>query len=162
MTETKSLAKELVTFPGWRIWLGSLASTAVLLVLAWWIMPDFADLDARPGASELVIIALTALFFPAIVEEVVFRGLLNRSQSIRAQLLSTLVFVIWHPVGALFILPEARSVFFDPRFLIFTACFGLLFCQMRLISGSLLPPIVCHWLVVVTWKALGGAQFMTG
>ena len=157
-----ALLHELRQFPGPRIWLTALFGTTILLFLSWLLMPDFMNLADRPTIREMAIVALVAFFFPAFFEEFVFRGILNRAQSPLSISLSTAAFVLWHPLEAHLFLKEAIPWFTDPRFLAFVALFGFWFCILRKVSGSLWPPIICHWMVVLTWKGLGGARFLTG
>lgn len=155
------MIRDLKKIPSAKYWIASFAAIAAFLTVAWFAMPDFANLDARPGWPKLGIIALVAFFFPALFEELVFRGWLNRTQTPRSIVLSTAAFVLWHPVVAWLLVKRALPYMTDYRFLIFVAIFGILSCLMRKFSGSLWPSILTHWAVAVTWKGLGGAQFLT-
>ncbi|MEM7601916.1 MAG: CPBP family glutamic-type intramembrane protease [Verrucomicrobiota bacterium] len=147
--------------PSAKSWAISLALTATLASLAFLLLPGFSDLNQIPSLKQMVKIAAVAFVFPAFCEEFVFRGLLNRSQTWRSIVLSTILFVVWHPVGAYLFIPEALPYLTNPRFLVFVAAFGLLFCYLRKLSGSIWAPMGCHWLLTITWKGLGGAQFLT-
>tara|TARA_R110002096_G_scaffold250996_2_gene443657 strand:+ start:1216 stop:1695 length:480 start_codon:yes stop_codon:yes gene_type:complete len=153
--------RDLRSWPSGRQWLGCGLATAVLLAIAWLILPDFVDLSHRPSALQMVKIGAVAFLFPALIEELVFRGLLNPKQTPLSIGLSTALFVLWHPIAGYFLIPEAFPFVSDFRFLCFAALFGLTFCLMRRITGSLWAPILCHWIVTLTWKALGGARFLT-
>lgn len=155
------LLRDLRSWPSGKQWLGCALVTAALLVSAWFILPDFVDLSQRPSAHQMVKIGIVAFFFPALFEELVFRGLLNPTQTTLSIVLSTALFVIWHPIAGTFLIPEALSYVSDLRFLFFVTLFGLAFCLMRRLTGSFWAPILCHWVVTLTWKALGGAQFLT-
>ncbi len=124
-------------------------------------MPDFMDLGNRPGLTTMLQVAAVGLIFPAFFEEVVFRGLLNSPKTRFSALLSTVLFVLWHPFEAWVLFPDAAEIFLDGRFLLFVALFGLWFCWIHRLGRSLWPPIVCHWLIVLVWKGLGGARFIT-
>lgn len=156
-----SLLRDFRTWPGAKQWLYCLLTTVALLGLAWLFLPHFADLDNRPSLLQMVKVAAVAFLFPAFFEETVFRGLLNRTQTRLSITLSTALFVIWHPIAGHVFIPSALPYVTDLRFLAFTVVFGVAFCLMRRLTGSMWPPILCHWIVTVTWKALGGAQFLT-
>lgn len=156
------LKKELSTLPHWKIWGITLLGTALLLGAAYLALPDFSDLTQIPPPKTLLIVALVGFITPAFFEEVVFRYFFNRNQRWQLSIpLSTLAFVLWHPLEAFTFLPAAKPWFCDPGFLIFVGIFGLFSCYLRRLSGSLWPSIISHWLIVITWKGLGGAQFLT-
>ena len=157
----KSIAKGFLTFPPLKVWGVSFIGTALLLVFAWLAMPDFIDYRHRPSPRQLALITAVAFVFPAFCEELVFRGILNWAQSPFTIFLSVAAFVAWHPLEAYLFLPDAILYFTDPRFLGFVAVFGFWFCILRKLGQSFWPPIFCHLLVVVVWKGLGGAQFLT-
>jgi predicted Abi (CAAX) family protease len=106
--------------------------------------------------------------FPGIAEELVFRGLVlpHRSENwepgkLRAALaVSVVVFVLWHVVNAWLMFPVARPVFWDWRFLLIVVGLGWTCGWTYLRTGSLWPPVLIHWSIVVIWKAcLGGPVF---
>lgn len=152
---------DLRTFPAMGKLAICLLGTLGLTALAWLILPDFSDLTQIPAPRQMLKIAVVALFFPALFEEIVFRGFLNAPQTSFSITLSTILFIIWHPVAGFLIIPEAIPYMTDLRFLFFVALFGIAFCFMRKWTGSLWTPIMCHWLLIVIWKGLGGAQFLT-
>jgi len=161
MPTEPSFCKDLRSWPSGQQWLACFITTAALLAVAWLILPDFTDLSNRPSTLQMIKIGAVAFFFPALIEELVFRGLLNPTQSPLSIVVSTALFVIWHPIAGALLVPEAFPFVSDPRFLCFTALFGFSFCLMRRITGSMWAPILCHWVVTLTWKGLGGAQFLT-
>ena len=122
------VGKDLRTFPSFQKLSFSLLGTILLTGIAWGLLPDFADLEKIPSAQEMIKIAVIALFFPAICEETVFRGLLNPTQSLVSVTASTLLFVGWHPLGAYLFLPNALTAFLAPRILALVAVFGLFIC----------------------------------
>lgn len=155
------ILKAFTTFPPLKVWLTTFASTALLLIVAFFALPGFSDLSAVPSPKTLLVVALVGFFTPALFEEVVFRYFLNWNQTGLSIGISTLLFVLWHPFEAMTFLPAAKPWFTDPGFLTFVGIFGLMSCYLRKLSNSLWPSIVSHWIVVFTWKALGGAQFLT-
>ena len=110
----------------------------------------------------------TLLVFPALVEEVFFRGLLipNDAKLRGAKrisiylLVSTALFVLWHPFVALMINPAARTFFLNPCFLGITALLGLTCGISYLLSRSLWIPIIIHWLTVLVWVIFLGGRNM--
>ncbi len=157
----RSLLHELRTIPPLSRLILSILATLCLAGLAWWALPHFTDLEKVPKPSAMLKIAVVAFFFPAFFEEVIFRGILNGRQSIRSITISTVLFIVWHPVIAALLVPEALPYMIDPRFLLFVAVFGVAFCLMRRWTGTIWTPVFCHWLLTMLWKGLGGAQFLT-
>jgi len=116
-----------------------------------------------PGAWDLApASALSLLLVPALGEELVFRGAAvpDRTETPRAAFpiaASTLLFVLWHPVAAYTLAPEARPLLTRPDFLACAALLGLLCAVLRRRSGSVWPAVALHWAAVVVWKGwLGG------
>jgi predicted Abi (CAAX) family protease len=118
-------------------------------------------LQAPPDASTAVMLAATLFVAPALGEEVLFRGLLmpRTGAGWRAILLSTSLFVLWHPVQAVTIGPPWAGAFLDPWFLACVAILGLALARVYRATGSLWPSILAHWLVVLGWKAMLGGPF---
>jgi len=117
--------------------------------------------------SDLVIILPFALFiFPALFEEVIFRGLLipnnTRQAGIKKTLyysmISSVVFVAWHPLNALTINPGAKAFFLDPWFLLITFVLGMVCSLGYIFSRSLWVPVIMHWLTVIIWVLLLGGR----
>jgi CAAX protease family protein len=116
--------------------------------------------EPRPAAVVLKC-ALVVFFVPALGEELTFRGALipDRTETPRARtaiLASTAVFTLWHMVETLW-LPGERTTFLRTDFLAWAAALGLVCAVLRRRSGSIWPPVVLHWAVVVAWTGwLGG------
>ena len=111
------------------------------------------------------ILVVTLFIFPSLLEEAFFRGILipnnARNQSKKRILayiaLSTLVFVLWHPLNALTMNKSAAPFFFNPVFLFITALLGITCSIAYIISRSLWLPIFIHWFTVIIWVVfLGG------
>ncbi|WP_417487336.1 type II CAAX prenyl endopeptidase Rce1 family protein [Maricaulis sp.] len=114
-------------------------------------MFNFAVTDDLAG---LLALAALAIIVPALAEKMVFRvGLGGRKGRIRAAL-AIAAFVLWHPVQVWLGLPMAQPIFLEPGFLAITAALGLACTMAYRTSGSVWPPVVMHWLVVVAWKGL--------
>lgn len=114
-----------------------------------------------PGdLSALPLTMLTVFFVPAIGEEVVFRGLMVPSRPERPATpiaVSTVLYILWHPLEGFTFLPGARELFTRPDFLLVTGLLGLACGLTRWRTGSIWPAVLLHWAVVVVWKTwLGG------
>ncbi|NEO91379.1 MAG: CPBP family intramembrane metalloprotease [Moorea sp. SIO3G5] len=110
-------------------------------------------------------IMITALFTPAILEEIFFRVLLLPHPSENPSLISIyawstvslVIFVIYHPLNAITFYPAARETFFQPMFLFLATLLGIICTIAYLQSGSIWTAVVIHWLFVVIWLiGLGG------
>ncbi len=115
------------------------------------------------------ILPITLFFFPSLFEEILFRGLLipnNAGQQGKKRMLfylliSTVLFVVWHPINALTLNPAAQSVFLNPFFLLITALLGVTCGISYIVSRSLWIPVIIHWLTVVAWVIfLGGRNLL--
>lgn len=120
--------------------------------------------------SSLVWVLPFALFiFPSFFEESIFRGMLipNNARErgtkyiIKVSLVSSIVFVLWHPLNALTINPGARAIFLNPYFLFITFLLGIAASISYIYSKSLWAPVIIHWLTVVVWVVfLGGRNLI--
>ncbi|MEL6300011.1 MAG: CPBP family glutamic-type intramembrane protease [Pseudomonadota bacterium] len=124
------------------------------------IKPDLISLDQAPSLQELAIVALIAVFVPAFGEELVFRGLLLPVISPFWLTVSITLFVAWHPLESVTHLHNAKSLFTDLSFLFLVAVLGNLCAFAYHRSQSLWSAVYLHWLVVVGWRAAGGARFV--
>ncbi len=122
---------------------------------------NFGILNNRIG----FFLPITLFIFPSFLEEAFFRGLLIPNSAIQHGIkrillylvMSTVLFVLWHPLNALTINPTAVSFFLNPYFLLITTLLGLTCGISYILSRSLWIPIVIHWLTVVVWVIfLGG------
>lgn len=133
------------------------AYTAGLLIPA--IRPAFldrrADLTVGEAVWEGTIPVLAGTVF---LEEFAFRGvlwaLLCRLRGVTfGTVVSSVLFGLWHVLPALRLTADnqaARDVLADNAVavvfgVVFTALAGVLFCELRRRSGSLLAPIGLHW-----------------
>ncbi|WP_073266298.1 CPBP family intramembrane glutamic endopeptidase [Cryptosporangium aurantiacum] len=144
------------------------AAVAVVYVMAAWLPATrsaflderyLTDLGAAVHTAFVVIPLGTILF-----EEVAFRGVLwgllrRKWGGIPATLVSSALFGVWH------VLPSLRLNRVNPAVtdlvgpgptgqvvavagaVVFTAAAGVLLCELRRRSGSLLAPIGLHWAV---------------
>lgn len=142
---------------GWAFSVGLLALAAAPLYLLG-RAGDFALWTARPfGIADLGVAALLFVV-PSLGEELLFRGLLLPER--RAALFAPLsvgLFVLWHPLQAWTFGPPWAALFIEPAFLAAALILGVTLTAIRLVTRSLWPAIIGHWLVVAAWKlALGG------
>ncbi|NIO11476.1 MAG: CPBP family intramembrane metalloprotease, partial [Deltaproteobacteria bacterium] len=73
-------------------------------------------------------------------------------------LISSLLFVAWHPLNALTINKGAQEIFLNPYFLFDTLCLGMACSLSYIYSRSLWVPIIIHWLTVVLWVMFFGGR----
>jgi predicted Abi (CAAX) family protease len=126
----------------------------------------------RPMVAEWQLfwfLPFALLIFPSLLEEAFFRGLLiprnTRDRGTGAvwfyALLSSALFVAWHPLNALTINPGAAELFLNPWFLLITFLLGLSCSLGYIYSRSLWVPVLMHWLTVVVWVLfLGGRNLL--
>lgn len=148
---------------------------------AWLLVPFYAIVALAVGFGsglfrfEIIstklafLLPFTLFIFPSLFEEAFFRGLLiprNIAQRGRRQIIlsvggSTLVFVLWHPLGALTVNPSAIPIFLDPAFLLVVTALGITCGYSYVISKSLWVPVLIHWATVVIWVFfLGGRNLV--
>jgi uncharacterized protein len=127
------------------------------------LQPGFAPL---PPAT-LAIVALAIFVQPALVEELVFRALLlprDRTRVSAPHLVAVCAaalaaYVAWHPLNAWLFRPAALQLFSSAAFLACATLLGIACTATYLISRSLWPPVLLHWLSVAAWiVALGGYE----
>jgi len=96
----------------------------------------------------------TLFVFPSFFEESFFRGILipnnAREKGLKFVLfiaiISSTLFVAWHPLNALTINKGAQEIFLDPYFLFDVFCLGLACSLSYIYSRSLWVPVMIHWL----------------
>ncbi|HEV2079481.1 MAG TPA: CPBP family glutamic-type intramembrane protease [Allosphingosinicella sp.] len=145
---------------GWRAACIELAwALPLLLIVAH--AGGLARLQSPPAASTAATLAATLFVMPALLEELLFRGLIIPREGPKAQwiTLSVLLFVLWHPLQVVTFGPPWAGSFLDPWFLIVVGILGLALARMYAATRSLWPSILTHWLVVLGWKAVFGGPF---
>ena len=111
---------------------------------------------------SIATLALVALVAPSLGEELLFRAALIPSRDAapcfpwKAVLVSTVLFVAWHPVQVFVFGPDWGETVLDPWFLLAAALLGLGCARLYWKSGSIWTAVALHWVVIVTWKALLG------
>jgi uncharacterized protein len=133
---------------------GTAASAVCFLVYIAMAVPiGFGSGIVKPvlaGWQSFLYMPLTLMIFPSLLEEAFFFSLL-----------SSLLFVAWHPFNALTINPGARDFFLDPWFLLITFLLGLSCSLGYIYTRSLWTPVLMHWLTVAVWVLfLGGRNLL--
>ncbi|MEQ9623203.1 CPBP family glutamic-type intramembrane protease [Coleofasciculus chthonoplastes] len=106
------------------------------------------------------------LVFPAFSEELVFRGLLLPSflenASAGAWLfglsLSTILFILYHPLNARYFYPPGYPMFWDWRFLVLAGWLGIACGVSYGVTRSLWSAVSLHWLAVIIWLFVFGGK----
>lgn len=136
------------------LWLTVVCVVAVVMSAQMEWQPQFDG-----GTLKLAAIALV---IPAFGEELLFRVLALPTPEpdssfpwVRA-VLAIAAFVLWHPLQAWLFGGVRGEIFLDPWFLIAVAALGIACTRAWWRTGSIWPPVLLHWLVVVGWKALAG------
>lgn len=165
MLAVRQTRRALETWPDAGRWqsafaiaLPAIAIIALSGYLGGWL--SFHPVSDLPAA----LIAAAILFFvPALAEELVFRGLLLSWFAAFSQRLgnwlSIALFVLWHPFQALTFGPPWSAIFLQPSFLFATFILGIVLTHIRIVSQSLWPVILIHWLLALVWKLLLGGPF---
>ena len=161
------------TLPDAQTWLHCLVVYAVFLACA--LPLGFVSGFLRPevatfSRSMFVLLPLYMFLRPALVEELVFRALLlprgtngvRRGRLIVVSILALAVFVVSHPLHGWLTRPEALELFTSPIFLVFATLLGIACTVTYLISRSLWPPVLLHWMTVLIWITLLGGQRVMG
>ncbi|MCP9926992.1 CPBP family intramembrane metalloprotease [Cyanobium sp. CH-040] len=99
------------------------------------------------------------LVMPALVEELIFRvGLLphplegeHGAALLAWMALSVGLFVLYHPLAGRLWYRAGRRLFDDPRFLVQCTLLGVACAVVYVVTGSLWPPVLIHWLAVLVW-----------
>jgi len=120
-------------------------------------------------SSFAFFLPFTLFVFPSFLEESFFRGILipnnTRERGLKyalvIALISSTLFVAWHPLNALTINKGAQELFLNPYFLFVAFCLGMTCSLSYIYSRSLWAPVTIHWLTVVIWVIfLGGRNLI--
>ncbi len=140
-----------------------LAITIIILMAGAYLFNHHIFQDQRynqPLGSALFASIIILPFYTVLFEELVFRGLLpGLLQSLgNTQLVATIIasvfFGLWH-VGSALKIGEfqisdrfsASSVYVVIGVFIATTIAGFIFCELRWRTGTLLAPIIIHWVI---------------
>ncbi|RSS61325.1 CPBP family intramembrane metalloprotease [Streptomyces sp. WAC07061] len=151
-------------------WALALAGLVALVYLVGALLPVTRGLfedrryEGMSGGELMLRVFVTVPVGTVLVEEVAFRGVLyglvDRARgAVWATAVSSLLFGLWHVLPSLHLAavkPALNPVFGDSAAgagaavaaaVLFTAAAGVLFCELRRRSGSLLAPMGLHWAV---------------
>lgn len=151
-------------------WALALIGLVCVVYLAAALLPStrglFADqrYSGLTGGQVALRMVITVPVGTVLLEEVAFRGVLyglvDRARGVlRATLVSSALFGLWHILPSLGLVaakPRLAPVFghsalgavvADAGAVLFTAASGVIFCELRRRSGSLLAPMGLHWAV---------------
>src|SRR5215467_2488895 len=159
----------LTTIPDWQTWRTCGLVYGLFLIGA--LPTGLASGLIRPATASLTPIELIGsglLLFvqPALIEEIVFRGLLlprdarswPRRRLIPVAGVALVVYVVSHPINAMLFRPRVLSVFESMPYLLLTTLLGVTCTVTYLMSRSIWPSVAIHWLTVVTWIWLLGGR----
>jgi predicted Abi (CAAX) family protease len=165
----QDLRDALTTIPDSRTWRTCLLVYGLFLacalpigLLSGLLRPGLA----RLAPSEMIGAGVLLFFYPALVEEIVFRGLLlprSGGSLPRGRLMvvagaALFVYVASHPINAGLFRPQILGLFASPAYLALTTLLGLACTAAYLISRSIWPAVAIHWLTVVIWIWLLGGR----
>tara|TARA_R110001599_G_scaffold107870_2_gene270716 strand:- start:17269 stop:17775 length:507 start_codon:yes stop_codon:yes gene_type:complete len=146
----------------WKAAFGIALPTATIIATCGFL-GGWLRLDPVNDIQSALIAAVILLFVPALVEELVFRGVLLSWLATFSQRwgswLSAFLFMLWHPVQALTFGPPWSAIFLQPSFLFATFILGIILTHIRIVSQSLWPVIAIHWILVLLWKLFFGGPF---
>jgi uncharacterized protein len=142
------------------------------------------DSRAQIGAGRLGYeLGVSIVLLTAIPEEFAFRGVLlgtalRRWRPWRASLVTSVLFGLWHIAPTLHTMSDnhvfrgeagsvAGQVLLVFGAILVTSCAGLVFCWLRLRSGSLIAPVLAHaatngLALTVAWFTLHHASLLAG
>jgi predicted Abi (CAAX) family protease len=166
----------MTTFPksmGWLSTLGLLLAYGVIALGFGWktgfLRFDNQFKDSPKGYGLYEILFVGKLFFlPALFEEVLFRLLLIPHpietavfiNIVKWSIISLGAFIVYHPLNALTLYSAGKPTFWDWRFLTLAGLLGAVCSIAYYNTGSIWPPVLIHWIVVVSWIKLFGGKHL--
>lgn len=105
-------------------------------------------------------LAAIAVIIPSLGEELLFRAAILPKPEAEAPLpikwmvLSTLMFVLWHPIQAPIYGGAFGAMMLNPWFLVAVALTGFACARLYWETRSIWPAVALHWIVIMAWKAL--------
>lgn len=162
LTQTWIALKTWPEMKHWRSAFG-LAMPTLLFIAGIGYLSGWVSFAPLSDPSEIATTILIMFFVPAMLTEILFRGFalagLTQLTPRWSGWLSTLLFVIWHPLASLVLGLPWSEVFFQPSFLVSAFVFGIILTHIRIVSASLWPVILIHWLAIVIWRIFLGGPF---
>ena len=115
----------------------------------------FLKVESLSSWQTTVRVLVVALVAPSLIEELLFRVLLLPHPTEMATpavlwffvCFSLVIFVVYHPLNVF----ADQGTFRNPVFLFLAGLLGIICTIAYLQSGSIWPPVVLHWLIVVVW-----------
>ncbi|CAH0535630.1 hypothetical protein VST7929_03150 [Vibrio stylophorae] len=142
-----------------RLWLPMALLYALLALAIGYVSQLFQWQPISPRAHWWLI--LTLFVFPCVLEEGFFRYLLltpvlerSAGKQVGMALLSSALFVLWHPLNAWLWNPTAQPFFYNFAFLTIVFCLGLCCAYGYFKSRSFWVPVLIHWWTVLVWVFL--------
>ena len=160
LTDLAAGLRRLPDKRGWRS-VGLELAWALPLLLIVAHATGLALLQSPPAPGTVAMLGASLLVMPALLEELLFRGLVIPREGRKAKWIafSVILFVLWHPLQVITFGPPWAGSFLNPGFLAVVGILGLALARMYAATGSLWPSILTHWLVVLGWKTLFGGPF---
>ncbi|WP_299412293.1 CPBP family glutamic-type intramembrane protease [Acaryochloris sp. IP29b_bin.148] len=164
------LVEATTTLPTPRGWLvsGLILGGYGLIALGWGTQVGFLSSPQFSAYSRSVQLRvwIGSLIMPALVEELLFRSLLiphpqEGVWEVTVLLwsgLSLMLFVLYHPLNARTFYKAGDPTFFNPTFLTLATLLGIACTCTYLLTGSIWPGTIMHWLVVAIWLLYLGGQ----
>lgn len=166
------LVEATTTWPtriGWLLSGGILIAYA-LIAWFWGMQTRFLappHLSSSVALSAQLKVWVSSLFMPAFVEELLFRCLIipHPQEGVWGVTLllwssfSLMLFVLYHPLNARTLYKAGYPTFFNATFLSLAALLGMSCTCTYIVTGSIWPGTLIHWLVVAIWLLyLGGLE----
>lgn len=166
------LVEATTTLPTLSEWLlsGIILMAYGLIALPWGFQTGFlSPPQLSPSVSPFAQIRLWAssLMMPALVEELLFRCLIIPhpregvwwSSLLLWSSFSLFIFVLYHPLHARTLYKAGYPTFLNTTFLSLATLLGIACTCTYLLTGSIWPGTLIHWLVVAIWLLyLGGLE----
>ncbi len=170
---TNDVRGALTTMPNARAWLtcGAMFAGFVGCAAPIGLLSGFLRPTAPPfAATHLVAMSVAVFVQPALVEEIIFRGVLlpreartmSRGALLAVSLVALALYVTSHPINAALFRPAAMGVFTSPVYLVLTTLLGVVCTTAYWWSKSIWPSVVIHWMTVLAWLWFLGGQRLLG
>ncbi|MGK7910186.1 MAG: CPBP family glutamic-type intramembrane protease [Synechococcus sp.] len=149
--------------PSWRGWLQAALILFLFVAIAVPVGLQAGLLQRSMVITDPVTLlsrALATLFHTALLNGLVFRVALlphaleraSDANWLIAAIVSTALFVLYHPLLAVTVYPQGRPTFFRPVFLGLAAGLGLACVLAYRVTGSIWPSVTLQWIVATTWQ----------
>lgn len=158
------LRTALFTLPTLKGWLETFLLFLLFAIIALPVASLSSFFDTRMSLISWLPVLVTTFFMPALLEEFIWRVLLVPRPQTKYfwhfGILSLILYVLSHPLGAWLFRPTARDVFYSPAFLFLATLLGLMCLTAYARTKSLWSCVIIHWLVVAIWLLFGGRALL--